>query len=96
MYVLTNEQKLYGAGCMLYEGVLEREAERLGADLYILPSSVHEVMLLPALPDERGALDELRNMVAGINRSDALLARDVLSDQVFYYDRKKRKLTVAV
>ncbi len=96
MYVLTNEQKLYGAGCMLYEGVLEREAERLGADLYILPSLVHEVMLFPALPDERGALDELRNMVAGINRSDALLARDVLSDQVFYYDRKKRKLTVAV
>lgn len=95
MYVLTNEQKLYGAGCMLYEGVLCREAERIGADLYILPSSVHEVMLLPAVPDTGEALDGLRDLVAGINRSDVLSARDVLSDRVFYYNRRKRELTVA-
>lgn len=96
MYVLTNEQKLYGAGCMLYEGVLWREAERLGADLYILPSSVHEVMLLPVPLGTGGTLDGLRDVVAGINRSDALPDGDVLSDRVFYYDRKKQELTVAV
>ncbi len=63
--------------------------------LHILPSSVHEVMLLPAVPDTGEALDGLRDLVAGINRSDALSARDVLSDRVFYYNRRKRELTVA-
>ena len=96
MYVLTNERKLYGAGCMLYEGVLAREAERLGADLYILPSSVHEAMLLPVPPDAGSLSDGLKEMVAGINRSDVLPDEEVLSDRVFYYDRKKQELSVAV
>ena len=47
MYVLTNESKLNGAACILYENVLYDFAQKLGADLYILPSSVHEVILLP-------------------------------------------------
>ena len=49
MYVLTNESKLNGAACILYENVLYDFAQKLGADLYILPSSVHEVILLPKL-----------------------------------------------
>lgn len=48
MYVLTNCLNLYGAGCILYEGVLEKEAERLKSGFYVLPSSVNEVIIVPA------------------------------------------------
>lgn len=65
MYVLTNESKLNGAACILYENVLYDFAQKLGADLYILPSSVHEVILLPKL--SMFEKDELVNMVKEVN-----------------------------
>ena len=65
MYVLTNESKLNGAACILYENVLYVFAQKLGADLYILPSSVHEVILLPKL--SMFEKDELVNMVKEVN-----------------------------
>ena len=46
MYVLSNESRLFGAVAMLYEGMLKKCANQLNADLYILPSSVHEVIVL--------------------------------------------------
>ncbi|MDE6186451.1 MAG: hypothetical protein K2G39_13645, partial [Lachnospiraceae bacterium] len=67
MYVLTNKQKLYGAACMLYPGVLKGFAEKINRDFYILPSSVHEVILVPADADtDREALCEI---VTEINRT---------------------------
>lgn len=77
MYVLTNESKLNGAACILYENVLYDFAQKLGADLYILPSSVHEVILLPKL--SMFEKDELVNMVKEVN-TEGVAADEVLSD----------------
>ena len=79
MYVLTNESKLNGAACILYENVLYDFAQKLGADLYILPSSVHEVILLPKL--SMFEKDELVNMVKEVN-TEGVAADEVLSDHV--------------
>ena len=43
---LTNTEKLYGASAILYPNILSYFAKRLKADLYLLPSSIHEVLLL--------------------------------------------------
>ena len=94
LYVLTNEQQAYGAACMLYEGLLERTAEQLGADLYIFPSSVHEVILHPVPGKIQGGVEDMRNMVREINASE-LPEEEVLSDEVYYYDREKKKLLIA-
>ena len=80
MYVLTNESKLNGAACILYENVLYDFAQKLGADLYILPSSVHEVILLPKL--SMFEKDELVNMVKEVN-TEGVAADEVLSDHVY-------------
>ena len=85
MYVLTNESKLNGAACILYENVLYDFAQKLGADLYILPSSVHEVILLPKL--SMFEKDELVNMVKEVNT-------EVLSDHVYEYNRTERLITM--
>ena len=82
MYVLTNESKLNGAACILYENVLYDFAQKLGADLYILPSSVHEVILLPKL--SMFEKDELVNMVKEVN-TEGVAADEVLSDHVYEY-----------
>ena len=58
IYVLTNSRGYLGAAAMLYEGVLERFSARVGADLYILPSSIHEVILLPFQGQKKEFLQE--------------------------------------
>lgn len=91
MYVLTNESKLNGAACILYENVLYDFAQKLGADLYILPSSVHEVILLPKLL--MFEKDELVNMVKEVN-TEGVAADEVLSDHVYEYNRTERLITM--
>ena len=91
MYVLTNESKLNGAACILYENVLYDFAQKLGAYLYILPSSVHEVILLPKL--SMFEKDELVNMVKEVN-TEGVAADEVLSDHVYEYNRTERLITM--
>lgn len=83
MYVLTNQQKLYGASCILYEHVLREFALSIGRNLYILPSSIHEVIIVPAYPDIKQR--DLTKMVRDVNLQE-LNTDDILSDHAYYYD----------
>ena len=89
MYVLTNEQKLFGAACILYRDQLKSFAEKKNADLYILPSSVHETILIPSIPslNQEAFLD----IVSEINRSQ-VEEEEVLADSVFFYNKKEDAL----
>lgn len=89
MYVLSNEQKLYGAVCMLYPDILKKFTKKAGQDCYILPSSVHEVILVPAsaVSNEK----ELREIVTDINRTQ-VAEDEVLADSVYYYSRSIDKI----
>ena len=77
--------------CILYRGLLERFAEKTGKSLYILPSSIHEVILLPE--DCVKKADHLIRMVSEVNRTQ-LEPEEVLSDAVYYYDREKREISI--
>lgn len=89
MYVLSNEQKLYGAVCMLYPDILKKFTKKIDQDCYILPSSVHEVILVPAgtVSNEK----ELREIVTDINRTQ-VAEDEVLADSVYYYSRSMDKI----
>ena len=91
MYVLTNTQKLYGAGCILYSDVLSQFSMKLKTDLYILPSSVHEVILLPAT--QSTSVKELNQMVCDVNESQ-VLNEEVLSDHVYLYSLSEKTLLI--
>ncbi len=89
MFVLTNKQKFYGAACMLYPEVLKNFAEKIKQDLYILPSSVHEVILVPA---NAGTNQEsLREIVTDINRTQ-VAEDEVLADSVYFYSRSRNEI----
>ena len=91
MYVITNESKLFGAASMLYEEPLYELAEKIGSDLYILPSSIHEVIAVSA---DFGSPDEWAEMVYEINM-DQVDINDRLSNQVYCYDKDLRTLRLA-
>ena len=91
MWVISNERKIDGAASMLYEDKLHSLAERVGTDLYILPSSVHEVI---AVSVEMGEPKELARMVSEVNMDQVDLS-ERLSNQVYHYDKDLRKITLA-
>lgn len=86
IYVVTNEHRLFGARVMCRKDVLRGIAGGFGRNLYILPSSVHELILLK----DEGEMDinHMKEIVRGVNGSEDIMSEeDILSDSVYYYDR---------
>ena len=93
MYILSNKKGINGATCMIYENVLKDFARRLEEGFYILPSSIHELILVPESWVEDPA--ELSVMVREVN--EAIVPLDeILSDSVYHFDREKNSLELAV
>lgn len=92
MYVCTNIDKLNGAGVILYQGLLQEFADRVGSDFYILPSSIHETLLIPA--DGDMDIEYLRDMVRTVNRTE-VAPEEILSDSVYYYNRLTDRVEIA-
>lgn len=91
MYVLTNRARRLGAAVILYDEVLRSVGEILGSDFFILPSSIHECIVVPA--GIGFAREELSAMVREINR-EHVAPEEVLSGSAYYYSRKTHEVTV--
>jgi len=89
MYVLTNASGSLGAAALFYPDVKEKAAELIGGDYYILPSSVHEVILVPDTPGIEAK--DLCEMVKQANRT-VVDEKDILSDNVYHYSKDDRRL----
>lgn len=89
MYVLTNCSRTNGAAVILYQDVLASCAKKLKDDFYILPSSVHEVLLVPM---ETGvSVADLKEMVVEVN-GICVGAEEFLSDNVYHYKRSENRI----
>lgn len=90
MFVLTNSLRSLGAACILYDDILTQIGNFLKENYYILPSSIHEVIILPEsqAPDN----NTLNEMVFEVNETQ-VGPEDVLSDHVYYYDCKQNVLS---
>ena len=91
MFVISNKLKINGAASVFYEDVLSDLAERIGTDLYILPSSVHECI---AVSVNTATAEELAEMVQSVNECEVEEAQQ-LSDHVYYFDAKSKTLSLA-
>ena len=91
LYCLTNEVNVNGAVYIMREDVQQMVAEKLGGDYYILPSSVHEVLIVP----QSAGMDpeELTDMVNTVNEG-CVMQDEILSDHVYQYDAKEHKLSL--
>ena len=92
LYVATNDNGIFGASVVAYPGMLEEAAQRLQGDYYILPSSIHEVLLISA--KEAQDYHDLETMVRQINETEVSPA-DRLSDKVYRFDSKDRIFELA-
>lgn len=89
MFVLTNRGNYFGAVCMIFDSVLSEIGETLQDDFWVLPSSIHECVIVPAQVQTNGT--ELETLVQEINRKE-VQAEEFLSDEIYFYHRMLHKL----
>ena len=92
MFLATNSDALYGASVIAIPGFLDQASEKLGGSFYVLPSSVHEVLLLKLSQD--ADFHALESIVQDIN--EAIVRPDEqLSDRVYHYDAQEKIFELA-
>lgn len=89
LYVLSNKNRIEGAGCMLYPDLMKDFSDTIGSSFYIIPSSVHESLLLPPKEDVQGG--EIRNMIKEINDTQVSI-EERLSYSLYYYDKDEGRI----
>lgn len=89
MLIMSNPRKVHGAATMLYPQSMEQMAERLQSDFYILPSSINEIIILPAKESENP--EHLLEMVREVN-SIMVCEEEILGDNVYFYDKELKEL----
>lgn len=92
MFVATVSDGRYGASVILYPGFFEAAARTMEGSFYILPSSVHEVILVK--DDGACGVEDFRQMVREINQS-IVEPEDRLTDSVYYYDANSKTFAIA-
>lgn len=90
VYVLTNKINLDGANVIASDRILKEVSEKIDSSFYVLPSSRHELILVP----DKFNVDPkyLVQMVREVNLT--LKQKDFLSDDIYYYNAKKRTLSI--
>lgn len=91
MYVLTNSIRSFGAACMAYPNVLAQIGALVGENYYILPSSVHEVMIVPQSKSVEPK--ELNEMICEINETQ-VEEEEVLGNHAYYYEKDTGRLSM--
>ena len=88
LFVVTNQKQSNGATVMLYPEVIEFFSKKWN-NFYILPSSTHEVLICPAFFKPM----ELKEIVKSVNAT--IESCDILSDEVYYYDKEEKRIRIA-
>lgn len=92
LYVATNRHNFMGANLLMNNSFLYEIAEKLQDSFYIIPSSVHELLVLPACQVQD--VEELNLLIQNINDTEVILS-DRLSYTLYYYDCTTHKVSIA-
>lgn len=91
LYICTSQTRMYGAAFLTAKDQLfEKVEEQLGEKIYIFPSSIHELLIIPQMM----TLREAEQMVRSVNR-EVVSPEEYLSDHVYTYDREAKRITMA-
>ena len=92
MLVITNERKIEGAGAIFYPGVMDQIGRRITGNYYILPSSIHETIVVP--DDGYTKRQDLEATVNAVNQNQ-VAPEERLTNSVYHYDTKNKVFELA-
>lgn len=87
LHVLCSKEFSKSACGIIYPDWLSELAEKYNDNIYIIPSSIHEVLLVPSDNDNEDILENLSEMVMQVNSTE-VEPKERLSNQIYKYDRK--------
>ncbi|MCF0130752.1 MAG: hypothetical protein HUJ71_03445 [Pseudobutyrivibrio sp.] len=93
LFIVSNDMLVNGASTILYEDTLSDIALKVRGSYYILPSSIHELIIVPADEYQNDQALFYKNMVCNVNREN-LDEVDILSDSVYFYNNALNELTI--
>ena len=94
MYVASNKRSCYGAAVLLYKDLLSALSAKLKSDLYIIPCSIHEIIVIRVTKDCQLDIEKLKELISHVN-SNELKESDVLSDSLYFFSRENNLLCYA-
>ena len=95
MSIISTKNKTHGAIAMLDKKFMASVSEKFGSDLYILPSSIHEVIVIPKTPTIYP--QDLEDMVRDVNSNESVLSpQDFLSNHVYEFRAKDKKVVMVL
>lgn len=94
LYVVSNKYSYNGASVILYKDLLKAIAAKLKSDIYIIPSSIHEVIVVKSIKGCEIDTDGLKELIAHINDT-SLPEAEVLSNSLYFYSRDTNVLSIA-
>lgn len=89
LYLLSNDCRINGASVICYSDVIRNFADTMDSDFYVIPSSIHEVILVPTRSEV--SPHHLKEILMEANRS-VLQKEDILGDGVYFYTRSSGKI----
>lgn len=93
LYVATNDNAVFGASVLIYKDALKAIAAKLKSNLYIIPCSVHELIIVTAIDGCEYCVDGLKEMIHHVNTYE-LSEKDFLSDNLYFYNRISGELGI--
>ncbi|MCR5654093.1 MAG: DUF5688 family protein [Lachnospiraceae bacterium] len=91
MFVLSNRENYFGAAVLYNTKLLQKVSEKMNGDFIVLPSSVHEVIVMPS--GDWTDYEELNSIISQINE-EQVAREEVLSDHLYYYDAGMGELKI--
>lgn len=81
-YMITNDMNIFGANGILYKDIVAKEAKKLGTDIYLIPSSIHEFLIQPVSDTLKPK--DLKEVIKDANEN-VIDPEDYLSDSLYIY-----------
>ena len=92
MYVMTNKDNVNGASVLLYNNPIWDFAKEINEDIYIIPSSIHEVIIIKA--GDTISKSYIKEMIQQINKTE-LNSEEILSDNLYYMNKDTGEISIA-
>lgn len=92
MYKISTNSEMYGASVLMFSDILDQLADKMEGDYFMLPLSVHELIIIPAAIDNNPYMFAkiLKTIVMDVNES--VNENDILSESVFIYKEKEKRI----
>lgn len=92
MYILSNVHCIYGASTLCYKGLLDEICQKLNSSIYIIPSSIHELIILKS--ETYPSVSFFTSLIREVNTTQ-VSHEELLSNHLYYYNKDIHSLSVA-